>query len=304
MSKSYIEYWTPIEKDEDDFTRDITYTTDKISFNDLEKHKNCIDWRYISGNITEETCTEEFYKKFSKHLNWYDGKFLNYVSEDYLFEMRSAINISTLFAKNRQFSEEFISKFIGTIDTENHKFRCAITDVINYQKDLSTEFLDKTIFTLFDKTENKDNYYYRDYTLCSIGDNLTLSQKITKEQFLNYVIKYPDYFKKFSRFIALVNPKNEFDGEFIKSNKKGFNEKDFLQTKQVTRYLANNRISEEALKIFKSKLDWVGIINRCENTNAIEYMIPICKKELFDVFIKYSDKVYPRKLDWLRSKMS
>jgi len=297
MSEPYIEYW--YTKTKNSFTRDENYELDRISFKDLERHTNCIDWFHISGFITKETCTEDFYTKFSKYLNWKNGKFLEYVSEEYLLLKLSEIEIASLFS-GRKFSEDFCVKAINSEFANEFSFRYRrLLECIIVTQKLSTEFFNKYILSIFDIKPEKNTYNWEiESTKNYIADLSPYYQKFTDEQFLKYV-DGNKYFKKFNRFVILSSENNNFSKEFIKAHKKDLNEKSFLTTKQVTNYLSNHKISKNALEIFKDRIDWIALINKAE-IKDIEYMFPLCKKEFFNVFIKYSDDIYPRKLDGLR----
>jgi len=295
MDKPYIAYVAEIE-DVEKSTEDMTVfkvINDTITFEELERHKNCINWEYISNNITKETCTEEFYTRFSDYLNWHRGNFLEYVSEEHLLKKFRIISKDFLFSIKRDLSEDFCIKCLHDYKNYNYDYTSILRCIVKNIKNLSNEFIEKYILDRIQKAKAKDTGY-SEISLCrGLANELAFNQKITEEQFLMYVDdSNNEFFTKFLRFVILTKSSNNFSKDFIKSHRKNLNEKSFLETKQVIEYLTTHKMSNGALEVFKNKMDWIGLINRFNlDVNHLEYMIPICKKELFDLFIKHSDKI-------------
>jgi len=294
--------------------KDVGRTIKRISFEDLHKYKDCIDWSFISNYITEETCTKKFYDEFIDYLCWRGSYvFLSYVSEeDLVVNFDRIYNLSNLFYNKRNYSEEFCEKCLNYIlekDESKNKeyvygtygYMSSLNGILRTNTNISFDFLEKYLLNIIikpDTNKHFSNYYY------DACNNLVKYQKLTEEQYLKYIKpeKLADrrYFEKFDRFIALSNVRNNFSKEFIKENRENLNTKEFFKTNQVNEYLAINEISKNALEFFKSKIDFVKLINYCASIEKIAYMYPTCKKEFFDIYMKYSDKIRsPKKLSEL-----
>jgi len=293
--KKFIKYY----KKEFDNNGNLIDTKEvKLSFDNMIKHSNCFDWYYLSNNITEDTCTRDFITTFGEHLKWYNGNFLMYVPDDIILKNMNRIDKGSIFSR-RQFSEEFCSKILDDILNTSPKYAndmyfTNLKYMIKYQKNLSNDFLQKYLFTKI--TTDKVKGIIPDYRVGELMRNLAEYFPLTEEQYLIYIVKTSKYTTKFSRFTALVNADSNYSLDFIKNHRKGLNEKAFLNTDQVKYYLSHNKISENALTVFKQRINWIDLINSHETkAEVLEYMGKHCKKEIFDTIMKHSDKLNNKK---------
>jgi len=295
MSKPYITYIAEVEDLERSNEDTVVYKAinDTITFEELERHKNCINWNYISNSITKEACTRDFYTKFDKHLNWRTGNFLTYVDEDYLLKKIYNIDKFFLFANRKNVSEDFCIKVLKQFEDMIYEYNGIIKHIVSYVKNLSNDFIEKYVLDKIQEAKSKDTCYTEISACHTLAQEVAFKHRITEEQFLKYVNdNNNEYFTKFLRFVILTQSFNNFSKEFIKSNKRNLNEKSFLDTNQVRDYLAEYTLSNNALEIFKSRINYIDLLNKYNlDVKHLEYMVPICKKELFDLFIKHSDKV-------------
>jgi len=295
--QDYIQY---IEIDKNKTTKLVT-----ISFAELQKYRNCIDWSYICSNITKETCTQEFYTKFFDKLFWNNTHFLNFVEdEDDLTKFSDKISASTLFKTKPNLSEDFCKKYTSRYrdDVESWGYRNVSVEMLKWNKNLTTDFMEE-IFQ--DMCSMDDEYNHRKpYIAEAIVDG---KQPITTSQYVKYIEGELDgAFSKFKKFAVLVNPRNNFSEKFIREHKRDFNQVSFLGTDQVKELLAftENPISENALRIFKAKIDYVHLLNKLTRPELLDSMVKVCKKELFDVMIKKSgDLKNQNNLDYLKRIM-
>ena len=298
MSDRFIQY--EINK----FCSDKEPEIKTISFEHLKQHSACIDWQLISDNVTEETCTKEFYDIFNDYLQWNNSNFIAYVDEKDLYDNDRIEKISLyhLFRAKPDLSEKFCRYVIELYNKNNgcryHYYNTAYREILTHNINLSTEFIEETFKKLL--TDEVPSYEKESYV-----NVLARNQKITEEQYSDYVEcrELRGYFRKFIKFIVLSNPKNNYSIDFIKSHRLDMNQRAFFNTEQVMEFISKNPISKNALEVFKTKINYIDLLNtHALGEEILDNMVSVCKKELFDTLIKNGDQLHnDNNLNYLKS---
>jgi len=253
--------------DEKKFIKCVNYDGEKykIPYIILEKLGKCMDWHFISNTVTEDTCTPEFYKKFSKYLNWQNGKFLKYVDENDIDINDKNLGISTLLRlKGENLSEDFCNMLL---ESKNYY----LNDILTYRLKLSNEFIERV---LKDQTKMNSN----------IVGWIIKYQKVTKEQYE----KYNYLFDENDKFKILCNANNDFSIEFLTEE---FSKLDingqYFRRETTLRYLAHVNISNNALSLLHDKINLTNLLKFvCITSDIIEKLVPYNKKKIFNILMK------------------